>query len=226
MADADVLQQLAPTGKLRAAINLGNSVLAQTDAATGEPKGITPDLARELGRRLGVGVDLVSYDAAGKVFDAAQHGSVGCRLCRDRAGARRRNRLAPAPYVMHRGHLSRARRFAAAARSRTSTVAGVRVAVGHEVGLRPLPHAHARSAPTLVRAAAGGAQGHDRLSSVNDKLEAAGRGEAAALQLAKDPSRSVRVMDGRFMDIRAGRWARPRAGSAGARLPCAPSSRR
>ena len=29
----DVLKDLAPTGKLRAAINLGNSVLAQTDAA-------------------------------------------------------------------------------------------------------------------------------------------------------------------------------------------------
>ena len=74
MADAAVLQQLAPTGKLRAAINLGNSVLAQNDPKTGEPKGITPDLARELGRRLGVPVELVTYDAAGKVFDAAAPG--------------------------------------------------------------------------------------------------------------------------------------------------------
>jgi polar amino acid transport system substrate-binding protein len=44
----DVLKDLAPTGKLRAAINLGNSVLAQT-GDDGKPKGITPDLARELG---------------------------------------------------------------------------------------------------------------------------------------------------------------------------------
>ncbi|MFI4972677.1 MAG: ABC transporter substrate-binding protein, partial [Hyphomicrobiales bacterium] len=66
-----VLKDLAPTGKLRAAINLGNSVLAQKDEASGQPKGITPDLARELGRRLGVPVELVTYDAAGKVFDAA-----------------------------------------------------------------------------------------------------------------------------------------------------------
>jgi hypothetical protein len=55
-----VLKDLAPTGKLRAAINLGNAVLAQPGAAGGQPKGITPDLANELGRRLGVPVELVS----------------------------------------------------------------------------------------------------------------------------------------------------------------------
>ena len=71
----EVLKDLAPTGKLRAAINLGNGVLAQTDAATGKPKGITPDLAMELGRRLGVPVELVVYQAAGKVFDAVKDGA-------------------------------------------------------------------------------------------------------------------------------------------------------
>ena len=70
-----VLKDLAPTGKLRAAINLGNSVLAQKDEASGQPKGITPDLARELGRRLSVPVDLVVFEAAGKVFDAGKTGA-------------------------------------------------------------------------------------------------------------------------------------------------------
>src|SRR6202166_1928278 len=74
-AKADALKDLAPGGKLRAAINFGNSVLAQKDPATGEPKGITPDLARELGRRLGVPVELITYNAAGKVFDAASTGA-------------------------------------------------------------------------------------------------------------------------------------------------------
>jgi polar amino acid transport system substrate-binding protein len=32
---------LAPTGKLRAAINFGNPVLASKDAATGEAKGVS-----------------------------------------------------------------------------------------------------------------------------------------------------------------------------------------
>ncbi len=45
--------ELAPTGKLRAAINFGNPVLAQKDPASGEPRGVSVDLARELGRRQG-----------------------------------------------------------------------------------------------------------------------------------------------------------------------------
>src|SRR6516165_11573907 len=72
----DVLQDLAPTGKLRAAINLGNMVLAQKDPATGRPKGITADLAHELGRRLHVEVELVPFDAAGKVFEAVKSGNL------------------------------------------------------------------------------------------------------------------------------------------------------
>ena len=60
---------LAPTGKLRAAINFGNPVLAGRDPATGEPAGISTDLARELARRLGVAIEFVRYDSAGKVVD-------------------------------------------------------------------------------------------------------------------------------------------------------------
>src|SRR5258708_31816155 len=51
--------ELAPDGRLRAAINFGNPVLATRDAATGEPRGVSVDLARELGRRLGVPMTLV-----------------------------------------------------------------------------------------------------------------------------------------------------------------------
>jgi polar amino acid transport system substrate-binding protein len=70
------VKDLAPSGKLRAAINLGNIVLAQTDEATGAPKGASPDLARELGRRLGVPVELVPFPAAGKAFEALKGGAV------------------------------------------------------------------------------------------------------------------------------------------------------
>jgi polar amino acid transport system substrate-binding protein len=71
----DIAHELAPTGVLRAAINLGNSVLAQRDAATGELSGASVDLARELGRRLGVAVELVTFAAAGKVFEALKAGA-------------------------------------------------------------------------------------------------------------------------------------------------------
>src|SRR5258706_1759513 len=59
---------LAPNGKLGAAINFGNPVLAGRDA-TGEPSGISVDLARELARRLSVAIEFVPYDAAGKVVE-------------------------------------------------------------------------------------------------------------------------------------------------------------
>src|SRR3954468_4396262 len=67
----DVVRDLAPTGKLRAAINFGNPVLAQKDAATGEPRGVSVDLAREVARRAGVPLEIVPYDAAGKVTSDA-----------------------------------------------------------------------------------------------------------------------------------------------------------
>jgi polar amino acid transport system substrate-binding protein len=66
---------LAPTGRLRAGINYGNPVLVQPDPATGGPKGLAVDLAQELGRRLGVPVELVTYDAAGRMADAVKAGA-------------------------------------------------------------------------------------------------------------------------------------------------------
>jgi polar amino acid transport system substrate-binding protein len=73
---SDVIKDLAPTGKLRVAINLGNSVLAQKDGTSGELKGVTIDLARELGRRLSQAVELTPFDAAGKVFEALKGGGL------------------------------------------------------------------------------------------------------------------------------------------------------
>ena len=68
--NADVVRALAPNGTLRAAINFGNPILANKDVKTGEPVGVSIDLARELGRRLGVPVELVTFNAAGKVVEA------------------------------------------------------------------------------------------------------------------------------------------------------------
>ena len=68
--NADVVRTLAPDGRLRAAINFGNPILANKDAKTGEPVGVSIDLARELGRRLNVPVDLITFTAAGKVVEA------------------------------------------------------------------------------------------------------------------------------------------------------------
>lgn len=71
---AEVLKELASTGKLRAGINTGNSVLAQK-SASGELTGISVDLARELGKRLGVPVELIEFKAAGESFAAMGKGA-------------------------------------------------------------------------------------------------------------------------------------------------------
>lgn len=66
---------LAATGKLRAGINLSNTLLSTRDPASGEVRGVAVDLARELGRRIGVPVETVCYDSPGQMADAAQSGS-------------------------------------------------------------------------------------------------------------------------------------------------------
>ena len=65
---ASIRSDLAPTGTLRAAINLGNPVLAHGTAAA--PAGVTVDIAHEIGRRLGMDVELVCFDAARRSFEA------------------------------------------------------------------------------------------------------------------------------------------------------------
>lgn len=67
---ANVRENLAPTGELRVAINLGNPVLAQRDAATGHLGGVSVALAKALAAELDLVASLTPYDAAGKVFAA------------------------------------------------------------------------------------------------------------------------------------------------------------
>ena len=72
---AAVLSDLAPTGKLRVGINYGNPVLATRDPSSGDLRGVAVDLGRELGRRVGVPVELVGFESAGKMFDAVKAGA-------------------------------------------------------------------------------------------------------------------------------------------------------
>jgi len=65
-----VLGDLAPTGSLRAAINLANAALVQRDPVSGTLTGVSVDLATELASRLGCQVIFITYTAAGQVFDA------------------------------------------------------------------------------------------------------------------------------------------------------------
>lgn len=69
MISTSVSSDLAPAGKLRVGINYGNPVLATRDPASGELGGVAVDLAQELGRRVGLPVDLVGFESAGKMVE-------------------------------------------------------------------------------------------------------------------------------------------------------------
>jgi len=187
-----VVSELAPTGTLRVAINLGNMVLAQQDPATGEPRGVTAELARELGKRLGVPVAFSLFDGAGKVFDAVKSGGIDILFLAIEP-VRAAEIAFTAPYVIIEGV------YMVPKDSAIRTVGevdrdGIRIGVNkgsaYDLYLtRSLRHA------TLVR-------GEDGVALFKQqKLEAAaGVKQPIMLYAATDPD--VRVLDGRFMEIR------------------------
>jgi polar amino acid transport system substrate-binding protein len=91
-----------PTGKLRASINLGNPILAHADAE-GQARGVSVDLASEFARRLGVELELVVVDAAGKSVDvvAAENADIGFFAIDPVRGA---SIAFTAPYVLIEGY--------------------------------------------------------------------------------------------------------------------------
>jgi polar amino acid transport system substrate-binding protein len=69
--DNTMMKSFAPTGTLRVGINLGNPVLAGSiDQSAPQPKGVTIDIAQEIGRRSGIPVELISFKSAGAIVEA------------------------------------------------------------------------------------------------------------------------------------------------------------
>jgi len=68
-----VINELAPTGKLRAGMNLGNNLFTRKNES-GELLGVSVDLMQELAKRLGVSLELVVYEQPGQVADDATKG--------------------------------------------------------------------------------------------------------------------------------------------------------
>jgi len=204
----EVVKDLAPTGKIRAAINLGNSVLAQKDDKG--PKGITVDLAREVGRRLGLPVELVPFEAAGKVFDALKEGSWDIAFLAIEPVRAAEIEFTP-PYVHIEGT------YMVPKDSNLKVIedvdrAGVRIAVGKGSAYDLYLTRTIKNA-TLVRASTGGGSAMVELFR-NDKLEVAAGVKQPLVEYAKAHP-DVRVMDGRFMVIRQA-MGTPKGRTAGA----------
>jgi polar amino acid transport system substrate-binding protein len=190
----EVLKELAPTGKLRAALNLGNGVLVQ--GTPQDPRGVTVDLSRELGRRTGLPVELVTYEAAGKVFEALKTGAWDIAFFAIEP-VRAAEVEFTAPYVLIEGT------YMVLQDSPLKVVAdvdrpGVRIAVGVGSAYDLYLTRNLKNA-TLVRAKTGGGRAMIDLF-LADKLEAAaGVKQPLVEYAATDPK--VRVMDGRFQVI-------------------------
>ncbi|WP_432888321.1 transporter substrate-binding domain-containing protein [Kribbella sp. CA-245084] len=185
-----VQADLAPTGVLRASINLGNPVLA--NGTPDAPGGVTVDIARELAKRLDLPLELVCFDAARKSFEAMTTGQADiCFLAID--PARAEEVAFTAPYVVIEGV------YAVPRDSKLATVAevdadGVRVGVKQGSAYDLYLTRTLRQA-TVVR----GAEGVDVFRA--EGLEAAaGIRQPIAAYVAEHPD--LRVIDERFMQIR------------------------
>jgi len=185
----DIMSDLTPTGILRASINLGNLVLAQGTETT--PSGVTVDIARELGTRLGVPVELLCFQAARESFDAVNQGNADiCFLAIE--PARAETIAFTAPYVVIEGVF-----VVAKSSSMTSSTEadqpGVRIGVNegsaYDLFLsRTLAHAQ------LVRASDG------VLAFTEQQLEAtAGIRQPMEAFVASHPG--LRLVEPRFMEI-------------------------
>jgi polar amino acid transport system substrate-binding protein len=200
--------QLAPSGRLRAAINFGNPILA-VRGADGQPAGVSVDLARELGKRLGVPVDLVTFTAAGKVVEAVKEAKVDIAFVAIDP-VRGADMLQTPPYVIIEGAYL-VKNDSPIRRNEDVDRPGNRIVVGNGSAYdlyltRELKAARLVKAPTSPL--------------VTDVFLAQGMEVAAGVkqQLQADARRvpGVRLLDGRFMVIQQA-MGLPRGRDGGAR---------
>jgi polar amino acid transport system substrate-binding protein len=208
MISSAILSDLAPSGVMHAAINIGNPILASRDETSGELYGVSVDLARELAKRLDVPLELVCYTAAGKVVDAATTGEwdVAFVAVDPIRGA---NIIQTSPYVVIEGAYMVATR-SPIMRNEEVDSEGVRVVVGkgsaYDLFLtRELKRAaivRAPSSPTVVQ------------TMVEQKLEVAA---GVRQQLESDAARreGLRMLEGRFMVINQAMGTPKGRGAAG-----------
>lgn len=196
---------LLPTGKLRAAINYGNTVLAQR-GSHGEPRGVSVALATELARRLGVELESVAFEAAGKVVDAAGQGVWDIAFLA--IDPMRADQVAfTAPYVLIEGTYL-VREDGPYSSIEQLDAPGVRISVGKGAAYdlylsRSLQHAELVRGPTSASAVELFlAQGLDAAAGVRQPLEAAAR-----------EHRGLKVLPGHFTAIRQA-MATPAANAA------------
>jgi len=68
--DQNIIDELTPTGVLRAGINMSNFLLVTGKADNGDPTGVSPDMANAIADQLGVPVRYITFPSPGELADA------------------------------------------------------------------------------------------------------------------------------------------------------------
>src|SRR5438067_5574802 len=189
--------QLAPTGKLRAGMNLGNTLFTTKDAATGELRGVSVDLMRELASRLGVPLDLVVHATPGDVADAVVKGTWDVAILAIEQA--RAQKIAFSPPITEIEATYVVRKDSALRSVGQVDTAGIRIAAPEKAGYELYLTRTLRNA-TLVRAPGFAAS----VNVFNERRADALAGLKPALLNSMETIPDGRTLEGKFMTVNHG----------------------
>jgi polar amino acid transport system substrate-binding protein len=201
-------KELAPAGTLRAGMNLGNTLFTTKDAVSGELRGVSVDLMRELASRLGAPVDFVVYATPGDVADAAEQGKWDVAILAIEPA--RAQKIAFSPPMTEIEATYAVRNDSSLRSVRQVDASGVRITAPEKAGYELYLTRTLRNA-TLVRT-----------KSPQESIDVFNEGRADALAGLKpgllgslDKMPGVRLVEGNFMIVNHG-FGTPRDRSAAA----------
>lgn len=188
---------VAPTGKLRAGMNLTNALFTGQDAGTGELRGVSVDIMRELARRLDVEVAFIVYATPGEVADDASQNTWDVAILAIEQARAEKIAFSPpmteieATYAVHEDSSLRS--------ALEADAAGVRIAVPDKAGYELYLSRTLRNA-TLVRAKTFG----ESIQLFNDGRADALAGLRPALLESMGKLPGARLLDGNFTRVNHG----------------------
>jgi polar amino acid transport system substrate-binding protein len=189
--------ELAPQGKLRAGMNLGNSLFTGKDKTTGELQGVSVDLMRELAARLGVPVDFVVHPMPGDVADASTKGTWDVAILAIEQSRAKTITFSPAITEIEASYM--VRNDSPLRTAAQVDAAGIRIAAPDKAGYELYLTRTLRNA-TLVRAPS--IQG--AVDVFNEKRADTLSGLKPNLLDLMEKNKDVRLLEGNFMVVNHG----------------------
>ncbi len=189
--------ELAPTGKLRAGMNLSNTLFTTKDVATGELRGVSVDLMCELATRLGVPVDFVVHATPGDVADASGKGTWDVAILAIEQARAQNITFSPAMTEIEATYV--VRKDSALRSAAQVDTSGIRIAAPEKAGYELYLTRTLRNA-TLIRTKGFQAS----IDLFNERSADALSGLKPALLESMDKMPDARLLDGKFMTVNHG----------------------